>query len=104
MKADVRIIRLVRKIIRQQPDRTAWDEQEQDLYFATDYFDVMKAEKQEKSWIPFMKIFILSYQNFILVSALQKKSRYYAACKCFFYRSTVKLPRQNWSRYPLLEK
>lgn len=40
MKADVRIIRLVRKIIRQQPDRTAWDEQEQDLYFATDYFDV----------------------------------------------------------------
>ncbi len=49
MKADVRIIRLVRKIIRQQPDRTAWDEQEQDLYFATDYFDVMKVEKKELS-------------------------------------------------------
>lgn len=49
MGADVRIIRLVRKIIRQQTGAAAGENEEQDYFFATDYFDVMKVEKKELS-------------------------------------------------------
>lgn len=49
MKADVRVIRLMRKIIRDQNDMQVMDETSQSDYFATDYFDVMKVEKKELS-------------------------------------------------------
>ncbi len=49
MGADVRVVRLMRKIIRDQNDKNIVDETEQSDYFATDYFDVMKVEKKELS-------------------------------------------------------
>lgn len=49
MKADIRVIQLMRKVIRRQSEMTDMDEREQSDYFATDYFDVMKVEKKELS-------------------------------------------------------
>lgn len=49
MQADVRVVRLTRKIIRDQKDEQIMYESEQSNYFATDYFDVMKVEKKELS-------------------------------------------------------
>lgn len=46
MKADVRIIRLTRKIIRDQNGIQALNETEENNFFATDYFDLMKVEKK----------------------------------------------------------
>lgn len=49
MDADVRIVQLTRKIIRDQNGAQTTDKIEQRDYFATDYFDVMKVEKKELS-------------------------------------------------------
>lgn len=49
MKADVRVVRLMRKIIRDQNEIQTMDETEHSNYFATDYFDVMKVERKELS-------------------------------------------------------
>lgn len=49
MNADVRVVRLMRKIIRDQKDVQNMHIAEQSDYFATDYFDVMKVEKKELS-------------------------------------------------------
>lgn len=49
MEADIRVVRLTRKIIRDQKQEQIIDESEQSDYFATDYFDVMKVEKKDLS-------------------------------------------------------
>ena len=49
MKADVRVVRLMRKIIRDQKEMQTMGETEHSNYFATDYFDVMKVERKELS-------------------------------------------------------
>lgn len=49
MEADVRVVRLMRKIIRDQDDMQTISETDQSDYFATDYFDIMKVEKKELS-------------------------------------------------------
>lgn len=49
MQADVRVVQLTRKIIRDQNDAKIMYESDQSNYFATDYFDVMKVEKKELS-------------------------------------------------------
>lgn len=49
MEADVRIVRLTRKIIRDQKDVEIVDGSGSGDYFATDYFDIMKVEKKELS-------------------------------------------------------
>lgn len=49
MEADVRVVRLMRKIIREQNELQVMDETNQSDYFATDYFDIMKVEKKELS-------------------------------------------------------
>lgn len=49
MKADVRVVRLMRKIIRDQNEIQTVDETGHSNYFATDYFDVMKVERKELS-------------------------------------------------------